>query len=83
MILGRGRWYLTGLEEHIPDVFVHRAEKLQQHLVLGLVELPQIASPALARKDPMEEHNLVHVDKLDLLAYHVLDTCLEPSQFFH
>ena len=28
MILSRGRWYLASLEEHPPDVFVHRAEEL-------------------------------------------------------
>ena len=65
-------------EERFPDAFVHCAEEPSQRLVLGGVVLPQIASPALARKDPANEHNLDHVDKFDLLSYHVLDARLEP-----
>ena len=80
--IGRGRWYLAGLKEHLLDVFMRRAEALQQRLVLGRVELPQITSPALARKNPAEEHDLDHVDKLDFLVNHVLDACLEPGHFF-
>ena len=82
-IFGYGRWYLVGLEEHLPDVFVCRAEKLLQHLVFGRVELPYIVSPSLTRKDPTEEHNLDHVDELDFLTYHILDACLKSGQFFH
>ena len=47
--------------------------------MLGRIELPQISSPALARKDPANEHNLDHVDEFNLLGYHVLDARLEPS----
>ena len=57
---------------------MRRVEELSQRMVLGRVELPQITSPALARKNSAEEHNLDHIDKLDFLAYHVLDTCLSP-----
>ena len=81
-VLCGGRRNFAGLEQHLLDVLVRRVEKLSQRLVLGRVELPQITSPALAWKNSAEEHNLDHVDKLDFLAYHVLDTCLEPSHFF-
>ena len=82
MILGKGRRYLGGLEQHLPDVFVRHVEKLSQRLVLGRVELPHIECPSLTWEDPVEEHDLDHVDKLDFLAYHILDTCLEPGYFF-
>ena len=39
-IFGYGWWYLVGLEKHLPDVFVRRAEELSQRLVFGRVELP-------------------------------------------
>ena len=81
-IFGRGRWYLAGLEKHLPDVFVRPVEELWQHLVFGRVELPHIKYPSLTRENPANEHDLDHIDMLDLLAYHVLDACLEPSQFF-
>ena len=79
-ILDYGWWYLCGLEEHLPDIFVHRAEELSQRLVFGRVELPQIVSPSLTRKDPTDEHDLDHVDRLDFLAYHILDAGLESGQ---
>ena len=79
-ILGYWRWYLGGLEQHLPDVFVRRAEELSQRLVFGRVELPQIADLSLTLKDPAKEHNLDHVDKLDFLAYHILNACLESGQ---
>ena len=81
-IFGYGRWYLVGLEKHLPGIFVRRAEELSQCLVFGRVELPQIANPSLTRKNPAEEHNLDHVDELDFLAYHILDACLKSGQFF-
>ena len=79
-ILGKGRRYLGGLEQHPADVLVHHVEELSQRLVLGRVELPQIERPSFTREDPMNEHDLDHVDKLDFLVYHVLDARLEPSQ---
>ena len=39
-ILGKGRRYLGGLEQHLPDVFVRRVEELSQHLVFGRVWSP-------------------------------------------
>ena len=71
-ILGKGRRYLGGLGQHLPNVLVHRVKKLSQRLVLGHVELPHIECPSLTRKDPAEEHDLDHVDKLDFLAYNAL-----------
>ena len=81
-IFNCGWWYLVGLEEHLPDVFMHHAKELSQPLVYVRVELPQIASSSLARKNPTEEHNLDNVDKPDFLARHVLDACLKSGQFF-
>ena len=69
-VLGRIRSRPVGLEKHLPDVFVRSAEELLQGLVLGRIELPQMASPALARKDPANKHHLDHIDKLDILVYH-------------
>ena len=57
--------------------FVRGAEELLQGLVLGRIELPQIASPALARKDPAKKHHLDHIDKLDVLVDHTLDVHLQ------
>ena len=59
---------------------MRRVEELSQRLVFGRVELPHIKCPSLAREDPAEEHDLHHVDKLDFLAYHILDAVLESSQ---
>ena len=56
------------------------AEELSQCLVFGRVKLPQIANRSLTRKDPAKEHNLDHVDKLDFLAYHILDAGLKSGQ---
>ena len=82
VIFGYVRWYLGGLEEHLPDVFVRHAEEFFQRLVFDQVELPQIANPSLTRKDPAEEHNLDYVDELDFLAYHIPDAGLKSGQLF-
>ena len=79
-VLDEGRRYLGALEQHLPDVLVHRVEELSQRPVLGRVELPQIECPSLTREDPAEEHDLDHVDKLDFLAHHVSDAFLESGQ---
>ena len=59
---------------------MRHVEELSQRLVLGWVELPQIECLSLTRENPAEEHDLDHVDELDLIFYHVLDARLEPSQ---
>ena len=79
-IFGYGWRDLVGLEEHLLDVFVRHAKKLLQHLVFGRVELPQIVSPSLTWKDPVDEHDLDHGDKIVLLAYHILDAGLKSGQ---
>ena len=59
-----------------------RVEELAQNLVLGRVELPQVEIPLLTREDPTDEHELDYVDKLELLACHILDTFLESVQLY-
>ena len=81
-IFDSGCGSLGALEQHLPDIFVRSVEEPAQSLVLRRIELPHIEVPLLARKNPVEEHDLDHVDKLYFLAYHVLDTCMEPSHFF-
>ena len=76
-VLGRLRPRLIGLEKHLLDTFVRRAEELLQGLVLGRIELPQMASPALARKDLAKKHHLDHIDKVDVLVHHALDARLQ------
>ena len=61
---------------------MRRVIELSQRLVPGRVKLPQIECPSLARKDPAEEHNLDHIDKLDFSARHVLDAGLESGQLY-
>ena len=80
MVLGERRGDLGALEQHLPDVLVHHVEELSQRLVFGRVELPHMECPSLTWKDPAEEHDLDHVHKLDLLAYHILDAVLESDQ---
>ena len=81
-VLGKGRRYLGALEQHLPDVLVHRVEELPQSLVLGRVKLPQVEVPLLARQDPADEHDLDYIDKLELLAGHIPDTFLESVQLY-
>ena len=76
-VLGRLRPRLIGLKKHLPDAFVCSTEELLQGLVLGRIELPQMASPALARKDLAKKHHLDHIDELDVLVHHALDACLQ------
>ena len=40
LVLGRVRPRFAGLEEHLPDIFMHCAEELRECLVLGWVEFP-------------------------------------------
>ena len=60
------------LEKHLPDIFMRGAEELSQGLVLGRIELRQMASPALVGKDPEKKHHLDHIDELDVLVHHAL-----------
>ena len=79
-VLGYGRRYFGGLEQRPPRVFVLHAIELLKRLVFGRNELPQIKHPPLARNNPANEHDLDHVDKLDVLVLHILDTVFEFGQ---
>ena len=79
-VLGCGRRYFRGLEQRRPRVFVLHAVEPLERLVFGRDELPQIECPPLAWQNPANEHDLDHVDKLDVLVLHALDAVLESSQ---
>ena len=79
-VLGCGRRYFGGLEQRLPCVFMRHAVEPPKRLVFGRDELPQIKCPPLARKNPANEHDLDHIDKLDVLVLHALDAGLESGQ---
>ena len=79
-VLGCGRRYFGGLEQHLPGTFVRHVVELPECLVFNQDELPQIDRPPLAGQDPANEHDLDHVDKLDVLVLHAFDACLESGQ---
>ena len=79
-ILGSGCGGLGALEKHLPGIFVRCVEEPAQGSVLRRVELPQVESPLLTREDPVDEHNLDYIDKLELLGHQHLDACLESGQ---
>ena len=81
-VLGSGRGNLGAFELHPPGIFVSRVEEPVQSSVLGRDELPQVESPLLAQEDPADEHDLDYVDEFELLAHHVLYTCLESGQLY-
>ena len=81
-IFGSGCGSLGALEQHPPGLFVRSVEEPAQGLVLGRVEVPQIEVPSLTREDPAEEHDLDHVDKLDLLGHQVSDAGSESVTSF-
>ena len=70
----------SALEQHPPGSFVCRVEEPAQGPVLCRIELPQIEGPLLAGENPADEHDLDHVDKLELLVYQGLETGLESGQ---
>ena len=82
MVLVEGGRNLGALEQHPPDVLMHRVIELSQHLVLGQVEHQQNKCSSLARKDPAEEHDLDHVDELNFLVHHVSDAGLQSGQLY-
>ena len=57
---------LGALEKHLPGIFLRCIEESGKSLVLSRFEFPQIEGPSLTWEDPAEEHDLDHVDKLDL-----------------
>ena len=81
-ILNNGGRDLDALEQHPPGIFMSRIEEPIQSSVLRRIELPQGKLALLAREYSADEHDLVYVDELELLAHHVLNTCLESGQLF-
>ena len=79
-IFGSGCGSLAALEQHLPDIFVRSVEEPAQSLVLRRIELPHVEAPSLARENPVDEHDLDYVDKLELLVHQLLDTGLESGQ---
>ena len=82
MVLGYERRYFGGLEQHLPRVLVLHAIEPLERLVFGQDELPQIECPPLARQNPANEHDLDHVDKLDVLVLHAFDAVWEFGQLY-
>ena len=78
-IFGSGCGSLGALEQHLPGIFVRSVEEPAQGLVLCRIKLPQAEGPLLAREDPVDEHDLDHVDKLELLVHQGLDAGLESG----
>ena len=68
-IFGSGCGSFGALEQHLQDIFVCSVEEPAQSLVLRRIELPHVEAPSLAREDPVDEHDLDHVDKLELLVH--------------
>ena len=72
-IFRRGCGGFGALKQHPPGAFVRCVEEPAQHLVLFLIELPQIECPFLAWENPTDEHDLDHVDEPELIAHQLLD----------
>ena len=68
-IFGSGCGSLGTLKQHPPGLFVRSVEEPAQSLVLRRIELPHIEVPLLARENPVDEHDLDYVDKLELLVH--------------
>ena len=78
-VLGYERRYFGGLEQRLPRVLVLHAIETLEHPVFGRDEFPQIECPPLARQDQANEHDLDHVDELDVLVLHGLDAVDESG----
>ena len=81
-IFGSGCGSLGTLKQHLPGIFVLGVEEPAQGSVLGRIKLPQFEGPLLARENPADEHDLDHIDKLELLVHQGLETGLESGQLF-
>ena len=68
-IFGSGCVSLGVLKQHPPDIFVRSVEEPAQSLVLRRIDLPHVENPSLARENPVDEHDLDYVDKLELLVH--------------
>ena len=80
MTFSRGCGSFGALEKHLPGIFIPSIEEPAQGLVLCRIELPQFKCPFLARENPVDEHDLDHIDKPELLVHQLLDTGLESRQ---
>ena len=81
-IFGSGCESFGALEQHPPGSFVRRVEEPAQGPVLCWIKLPQIEVPLLTGENPADEHDLDHIDKLELLVHQGLETGLESGQLF-
>ena len=81
-IFGSGCGSLGALEQHPLGIFVRSVEEPSQGPVLCRIKLPQIEVPLLAGENPADEHDLDHIDKLELLVRQGLETGLESGQLF-
>ena len=81
-IFGSGCGSFGALEQHPPGIFVRSVEEPAQGPVLCRIKLPQIEVPLLAGENPADEHDLDHIDKLELLVHQGLETGLESGQLF-
>ena len=79
-VLGYERGHLAGLEQRLPRVLVLPAIEPLERSVFGRDEFPQIECPPLARQYQANEHDLDHVDELDVLVLHSLDAGDESGQ---
>ena len=68
-IFGSGCRSLGALKQHPPGLFVRSVEDPAQSLVLRRIELPHVEALSLARENPVDEHDLDYVDKLELLVH--------------
>ena len=68
-IFGSGCGILGALKQHPQGLFVRSVEEPAQSLVLRRIELPHTEAPSLARENPVDEHDLDYVDKLELLVH--------------
>ena len=68
-IFGSGCGSLGTLEQHLPGIFVRSVEEPAQGLVLCRIKLPQFEGPLLAREDPVYEHDLDYIEKLEILVH--------------
>ena len=82
-VFGLLRPHFLGLEEQLPNVFVHRAKEVLQGLWPLWTKLPHVRGPELAWESPAEERHLNHVCETDVFSYHVGDALLQHLHIRH
>ena len=82
VVLGYERRYLDGLEQRLPCVLMLHAVEPLERTVFGRDEFPQTECLPLARQYQANEHDLDHVDELDVLVLHALDAVDESGQLY-